>query len=162
MFTVSKARTEFRAPARRRVAAIAVLAGLLSAGCAAPPPPVRAQPHIVAAAPLADRGTLATPMSLDTKGPSVISARKVTLQPGGTIGWLTHPGTEMVIVRSGVLMITREGACDPVTYRAGDAFEIPNAAPHLARNDSTEEAELLVMMVLAPGAPEQADVPPAC
>ncbi len=97
-----------------------------------------------------------------TPGPAVFTVRTVVLPPGGTTGWHRHPGTEMSIVRSGSVTLLRKGACRPVRIGPGQAAFVADAEPHLARNEGTEPAELVVTYLLAPEAADSVDVPAAC
>jgi quercetin dioxygenase-like cupin family protein len=92
----------------------------------------------------------------------VFSVRTVTLPPGGEIPWHRHPGTEMSIVTAGAVTVEREGACDPVVYRSGEAVYIPDGAPHTARNEGTVPLQLVVSYLLTAGAPERTTTEPAC
>src|SRR4029077_10033504 len=38
---------------------------------------------------------------IETKGLSNLHINQVTIQPGGTLGWHSHPGPSFVIVKSG-------------------------------------------------------------
>lgn len=153
------------------------LVAALLAGCAQPgqlgaseqaPPPAPAAP----AAPsepapptgpvLVGSGLIEDPVELRTPGPAVFSVRTVVVPPGGTTGWHRHPGTETSIVQSGAITLLSEDGCEPVVYEAGDAVFIPDAVPHLARNDGPVPAEIVVTYLLAPETPDRSDVPPAC
>jgi quercetin dioxygenase-like cupin family protein len=111
---------------------------------------------------LLGRGLVDYPVRVETPGPAVYSVRTEVVPPGGTSGWHSHPGTEMSIVTEGSVTMLSAGACEPVRYDDGDALFVPDAVPHLARNDGTEPAELVVGYLLAPGAPDRVDAPPAC
>ncbi|MGQ0572626.1 MAG: cupin domain-containing protein, partial [Pseudonocardia sp.] len=108
------------------------------------------------------KGTLDAPVSVTTTGPAAFSVRTVVVPPGGSTGWHTHAGTEMSIVTSGAVTLVRAGACAPVTHEAGEAVFIPDGIPHLARNDGSVPAEIVVTYLLAGGAPDRADAPAAC
>jgi quercetin dioxygenase-like cupin family protein len=154
--------------------------GFCLAGCAQPgqlghplpaaPAPVAA-PAAQAVAPMASAapapdepvtGTLDSRVTIRTPGPAVYSVRTVVLAPGESLGWLRHPGAEMAVVRTGDVTLVRQGACDPVGYTRGQALFIGDAVPHRLANEGTTPAELVVSMLLAPGAPESTDVEPAC
>ena len=72
----------------------------------------------------------------------------LTLAPGGSTGWHTHPGAVIFVVKSGTL--TQYGldgpACTAQTLVAGQAYIAPAHAhhPHLIRNDGTEPLEVIV------------------
>lgn len=154
-----------------RVIAGAVLAGSVVAGCAEPGqlgrPERDGAPAVVAVpAPqlpqLLGTGLVEQPLQIRTPGPAVYSVRTVFLPPGVSIGWHRHPGTETSIVTAGSVTLQLEDACDPVTFDAGEALFVPDAVPHLLRNDGDVTAELVVAYLLAPGAPDQLSAPPAC
>lgn len=147
---------------------------VLATGCTGPGPTAESPVSAAAAAPtsaappptelpmLLGSGLVANPVDISTPGPAVFSVRTVVLPPGGTTGWHLHPGTETSIVTDGSITLLREGACDPVRYDVGDAIFIPDAQPHLARNDGPDPAELVVTYLLAPGAADAFDEPAAC
>jgi uncharacterized cupin superfamily protein len=68
----------------------------------------------------------------------------------------------MAVVRTGEVTLVRQGACDPARYGEGQGLFVGDAVPHRLTNDGTVPAELLVTMLLAPGAPETADAQSAC
>lgn len=155
----------------------AALVAALASGCAQPgqlgspapapePAPTTAAPAPTPEPPsgpvLVGSGLLDRPVSVRTPGPAVFSVRTVTLEPGESTGWHAHPGTETSIVRSGTVTLQTEDDCDPVEFRSGQAAFVPDALSHLARNDGTEPAELVVTYLLAPGAADRMTVPPAC
>jgi quercetin dioxygenase-like cupin family protein len=107
-------------------------------------------------------GTVDSRVTIRTPGPAVYSVRTVVLAPGQSLGWHRHPGTEMAVVRSGAVALVRQGACEPARYTAGQGLFVGDAVPYRMTNDGTEPAELLVTLLLAPGAPESTDVEPAC
>lgn len=165
----------------RMIATIAIATAL--AGCAQPgqlgserstPDQVPPAPVNPAAAPasaalavpqlpaLLGAGLVDYPVEIRTPGPAMYSVRTSTLPPGGTTGWHAHPGTEATIVTAGAVTIVAQGGCDPVRYNAGDALFVADAVPHLARNDGPGPVELLSVYLLAPGAPDRYDAPPAC
>jgi quercetin dioxygenase-like cupin family protein len=164
-----------------RAAALLLGIGLCLAGCAqpgqlgqprpaaapAPAVPVTAGPAPTPAAaahatvaPVS--GTLDSRVTIRTPGPAVYSVRTVVLAPGEEIGWQRHPGTTMAVVRAGEVTLRQKGACGPVRYGSGQALFVGDAVPHRLANAGTTPAELLVTMLLAPGAAETTDVAPAC
>ena len=126
---------------------------------AAPAPaPVAAPPRSVEPV----SGTLDTRVSIRTPGPAVYSVRTVVLAPGEEIGWQRHPGTTMAVVRGGEVTLRQKGACNAVRYGPGEALYVGDAVPHRLANAGTAPAELLVTMLLAPGAAETTEIGPAC
>jgi quercetin dioxygenase-like cupin family protein len=170
-----------RSPRAARVAAVVLGSGLLIVvgGCArpgqlgqaapapaavaapvpAPPPP--APPEPVAPVELGT-GTVDSRVSIRTSGPSEYSVRTVVMEPGESMGWQRHPGTEMTIVRSGAVTLVRQGACSPARFTAGDALHVGDAVPHRLTNDGAGPAELVVTELLTPGEPESTEVEAAC
>ena len=156
-----------------------LLGGAPLAACAQPgqlghPPPAPAAAAPVAPAPVAPAapaaratvepvtGTVDSRVTIRTPGPAVYSVRTVVLAPGASLGWHRHPGTEMAVVRAGEVTVIRQGECEPARYAVGQALFVGDAVPYRMTNDGSEPAELLVSMLLAPGAPESTDTGPAC
>jgi quercetin dioxygenase-like cupin family protein len=150
-----------------------LLGGAPLAACAQPgqlghPPPAPAAAAPVAPAPAARAtvepvsGTVDSRVTIRTPGPAVYSVRTVVLAPGASLGWHRHPGTEMAVVRTGEVTVVRQGECEPARYAVGQALFVGDAVPYRMTNDGSEPAELLVSMLLAPGAAESTDTGPAC
>ncbi len=53
-----------------------------------------------------------------------VVVQEITIAPGGTTGWHSHPGPVVVVVKSGALTFVDAelGACTEKTYPAGTAF----------------------------------------
>jgi quercetin dioxygenase-like cupin family protein len=159
-----------------RVAALLLGGGVLVGACAQPGQlgqPVPAVPVAPAAvvAPGAPAvpavvepatGTMDAKVSIRTPGPAVYAVRTVVLAPGETQEWHRHPGTEMAIVRTGAVTLVRDGGCTPARFGEGQALFVADGAAHRLINDGTVAAELVVTTLLAPGAPENEDVPSPC
>ena len=75
----------------------------------------------------------------------------VTLEPGASSGWHTHPGPEYSIVKAGAIVLVRDPKCAPVTVTAGQGVFIPDGTPHLAHNDGKEPAEIYVTYTVPAG-----------
>lgn len=125
---------------------------------AAPAPAPAAAPRTVEPV----SGTLDDRVTIRTPGPSVYSVRTVVLAPGEEVGWQRHPGTTMAVVRRGEVTLRQKGACDPVRYSSGQALFVGDAVAHRLTNAGSAPVELLVTMLLAPGAAETTDAAPAC
>lgn len=92
-------------------------------------------------------------------------AYSLTLAPGGSTGWHTHPGAVIFVVKSGAL--TQYGldgpACTAQTLAAGQAYLAPAHAqhPHLVRNDGSQPLEVIVTAFnTPPGQPSRLDSDP--
>lgn len=164
-----------------RVVAAAGMIAVAIAGCAQPgqlgasapapaPVPAPAVPAVVPApatsvAPVPaviGSGRIEDTVRVRTPGPAVFTVRTETLAPGRSTGWYRRPGTETSIIESGTVTLLRPGRCDGTRYSAGEAVFVPDAQPHLLRNDGAEPVDLVITSLLAPGAPERQDLPPRC
>jgi quercetin dioxygenase-like cupin family protein len=49
---------------------------------------------------------------------------QITVNPGGSSGWHSHPGGAIIVVQTGTLTVYRSlgSQCQPTTYHAGQAF----------------------------------------
>ena len=146
----------------RRTALVALIAGVaFLAGIAAVhgTPSEGASRTIIADAIMADGG------SIDVRPGTETQVLRVTIAPGGSTGWHTHPDAGVFMVDSGTL--TNYGldgaACEPVTIEAGQAAFVPPHPhhPHLGRNEGTEPLEITVTYFnVPPGEPSRADAEP--
>lgn len=72
-----------------------------------------------------------------------LHAQHVTLGPGAGIDGEphSHPHEQLTYVLAGRLVMTIDG--EEFTLSAGDSLVIPGDTPHMAHNDTDEEAVLL-------------------
>jgi quercetin dioxygenase-like cupin family protein len=65
--------------------------------------------------------------------------QQVTLQPGGSTGWHTHPGPTWVAVTQGEGTLYRSvgSACPATKYATGSGFLQPETEVHTLRNEGT-------------------------
>ena len=65
-----------------------------------------------------DNGTLPLPNGRD------IVVVQITVQPGGSSGWHSHPGGAIIIVQQGSVTVHQpvDSQCQTTTYSAGQAF----------------------------------------
>ena len=98
-----------------------------------------------------------------------VAVQEITIGPGGTTGWHSHPGPVVVVVKAGALTYVREdhGACLETVYSAGMAFVDPGQGHvHTAFNRGTENLVLYATYfdVPAGGSPriDEPVVPPTC
>jgi quercetin dioxygenase-like cupin family protein len=98
---------------------------------------------------------------LRTKGATNISVVENRVAPGGTFGWHSHPGPSLVIVKSGTLTfyLAEDPSCSPEVHSAGDAYVDEGTDVHVARNESTQEAIVIVTRLVPAGAPSRIDEP---
>jgi quercetin dioxygenase-like cupin family protein len=98
------------------------------------------------------------------KGPVDVAVVHVTIQPGGTLVWHSHPGATFVMVTSGTVTRVNADGCSGEAVSAGHGFyEDPNTV-HVAENNSSEPAETYVTFIVPAGAPLRIDqpAPPNC
>jgi quercetin dioxygenase-like cupin family protein len=62
---------------------------------------------------------------------------RVELDPGVLVPRHTHPGVESAYVIEGAVELTVDGE-SPISLSAGDAFQVPTARPHSARNGAAK------------------------
>ena len=81
-----------------------------------------------------------------TTKPVEVVTQRVTLAPGGTTGWHSHPGINFVSVVQGAL--TSYGTnCKPRTISAGSGFTHSTRDVHVARNEGSTAAIFFVTYV---------------
>jgi quercetin dioxygenase-like cupin family protein len=164
-------------PARRRrpkrflaPLALAVVPALAVAAVAAghqgppAPPPAGGGPSGVTIEPLV-HATIPDPVRVNddgikikTDGPRDALGTKITVVPGGTFGWHTHPGPVFVAVASGTLSLYEPShhnrSCDKTNVAPGQAFIEGGGHVHLARNEGSEPVQLYATFLAAPGTTE--------
>jgi quercetin dioxygenase-like cupin family protein len=92
---------------------------------------------------------------IETKGLSALHVNQVTIQPGGTLGWHSHPGPSFVIVESGTATFYQadDPSCTPQTITAGQSLFEPAGLVHIVRNEGTVPLVNIVIQLLPVGAP---------
>jgi quercetin dioxygenase-like cupin family protein len=96
-------------------------------------------------------GKVTDEIDIQRTEPSDFYIQVVTIDPGATSGWHTHPGPEYSILKAGEIVMERATACEPLTLKAGQGFFIPGGTPHMAHNDGKEPAELYVTYTVPSG-----------
>lgn len=137
----------------RRVMRLAVLtvglAGLFAAvnavpGAATPPAGLTSE--------LLSRGTYMSHGTLPLDQGSDIVVLRITVAPGGSSGWHSHPGGAIVVVKQGELTLyTSVGnRCDVITYTKGQSFvERPGEMNDAVNRGSTN----YIIVATFPGVP---------
>ena len=89
--------------------------------------------------------------------------QEVTIGPGGTTGWHSHPGPVVVVVKQGTLTYVRAdgGVCTSTPYSAGTAFVDPGQGhEHTAFNFGSNNLVLIATYYGVPaGGSPRIDVP---
>ena len=126
------------------------------------PPPVAGQ--------LA-RGTVDDRVHLRSSGndPTDVLVQEITIRPGGSTGWHSHPGQAIVVVESGTFTLrsAHGGRCLTEVYGPGDAFVDPGRGfVHSGTNRSADEPLVVTVTYLLPrmtGSPRSsAEAPEPC
>ncbi|MET9211796.1 MULTISPECIES: cupin domain-containing protein [unclassified Nocardia] len=97
--------------------------------------------------------------------PSKFTFRRITLAPGGTLGWHYHDGNVLAFVTAGEVTRYEAADCLPVTYFAGQGLS-ETVGPdhvHVGRNLGAVPAELYVAYLNRANEPLFVDAPaPDC
>jgi quercetin dioxygenase-like cupin family protein len=78
---------------------------------------------------------------------------EVTIQPGGWLGWHSHPSLSLVVVKSGSASFYEADDCAPQVIPAGGTFFESANDVHMVRNEGTVPLVNLVIQLTPPGAP---------
>jgi len=72
---------------------------------------------------------------------------QTTMQPGGTEGWHTHPGTLVEYILQGPWTMERRGK-PTATYQTGETFSIPEGEVHQAINPGKTAVRGLAILIV--------------
>lgn len=137
------------------IATAALVSVPLAVGIAVATPPSGVTPtaHVVGAV-LPDRVNVnADRIRLQTKEPVEVSVVTLSVEPGGTTGWHSHPGLAVIAVAEGTGKLY-SADCSSQTFHAGQAFvETGDDRPTDFRNESAEPVVLTVTFLAPQGAP---------
>lgn len=162
---------------RLTAVALAVTVGAVGVGTAVATPGTG-----ILGAPILARGTLEAdhshhghshkrhkPVKITLHKPSDVAVQQVTIAPGGSTGWHSHPGPAVVIVKSGsfTLYDGDDRKCRGTTYSVepgspvGKVFiDEGRGHVHIGRNEGLTNTELYVTYLDVPaGALPRIDVP---
>jgi quercetin dioxygenase-like cupin family protein len=98
---------------------------------------------------------------IETEGVSDLHVVEVTIDPGGTLGWHSHPGPRFLIVTSGTAS-NYEGDdpnCTRHVLPVGAGLFEPAGEVHNLRNETSEPLEYITVQLVATGAPRRTDEP---
>jgi quercetin dioxygenase-like cupin family protein len=96
-----------------------------------------------------------------TKGQSSLTVVENRVSPGGSFGWHSHPGPSLVIVKAGTLTFysASDPRCSPTVHSAGEAYVDEGTDVHIARNEGTTEAVVIVTRLIPEGSAPRIDEP---
>jgi quercetin dioxygenase-like cupin family protein len=100
-------------------------------------------------------------VDLRATGPTDVQMLQNTIAPGGTMGWMSHPGPSIVVVQSGELTMysAADPSCTPQVYTAGTGFVMPTGDVHVVRNEGSVDAIVSVTSIIPKGATRRTDEP---
>ena len=104
-----------------------------------------------AQAPAPFKRTVLQQGDLSTPGREAVMAL-AEIQPGGASGRHTHPGEEIAYVVAGPVVLEIDGR-PARTFQTGEAFMVPPAAIHNARNTGPGVAKVVATYVIEKGKP---------
>jgi quercetin dioxygenase-like cupin family protein len=92
-------------------------------------------------------------IKIRTLGPRLMLVTAITVDPGGTFGWHSHPGPVLVTVNKGTFTLYRAhgSSCAKSTFGPGDAFVEPGGDVHLGRNEGSEPVALNAIFLAPTG-----------
>jgi quercetin dioxygenase-like cupin family protein len=100
-------------------------------------------------------------VELHATGATDVQMLQNTIAPGGTMGWMSHPGPSIVVVQSGELTMygAADPTCAPQVYPAGTGFVMPTGDVHVVRNEGSVDAVVSVTSIIPKGANRRIDEP---
>jgi quercetin dioxygenase-like cupin family protein len=127
---------------KRAIIAGAILA-VVTAGVAAATMPSGATNTLLAG------GTFTGKIHVSQNHPADVQTVDVAFAPGGYTGWHSHPGPEVVTVKSGSVTFTRvrDGVCTTSTYGPGQGFVAYPQDTFIVRNASSLQAAEMVVIL---------------
>jgi quercetin dioxygenase-like cupin family protein len=98
---------------------------------------------------------------IETEGVTDLHVVKVTIDPGGTLGWHSHPGPRFLIVTSGTATnyLADDPTCTPHLLPAGSGLFEPAGDVHNLRNETSEPLVYITVQLVATGAQRRTDEP---
>ena len=93
-------------------------------------------------------------VKLQTQGPIEVAYQRITIAPGGTLGWHSHPGPTVVTVFQGTLSFYHAEHCtQEIEYATGQSFSNLPDEIHMARNEGTQPVVVFASYYLQQNAP---------
>ena len=93
---------------------------------------------------------------ITTNGPKDMLVTSITVDPGGSFGWHTHPGPVLVSIGSGTLTLVepKRHGCGHENVTAGHGFIEGGGDVHLARNGGSTPVQLNATFLARTGTTE--------
>ncbi|MEP7035470.1 MAG: cupin domain-containing protein [Actinomycetota bacterium] len=109
------------------------------------------------------RGTNTSHGTIPLKFGTDVAMAQITVAPGGSSGWHSHPGGAIVIVKEGTLTVyspVEDGRCKTTTYSAGQAFiERPGEVDDVLNNGTVPYVLYVTFPRVPPGGATRTDEP---
>jgi quercetin dioxygenase-like cupin family protein len=98
---------------------------------------------------------------IETEGVSDLHVVEVTIDPGGTLGWHSHPGPRFLIVTRGTATNYEadDPTCSPHRLSPGSSLFERAGEVHNLRNETSEPLAYITVQLVATGAPRRIDEP---
>jgi quercetin dioxygenase-like cupin family protein len=106
-------------------------------------------------------------VSLRTSGPKDIMTAAITVEPGGSFGWHSHPGPVQVAIADGTFSLyqVEDRRCRKQNFGPGQAFVEDGGRVHLGQNEGSETVRIFATFLARAGTTvfTQAErIPDAC
>ena len=108
------------------------------------------------------RGTNTSHGTIPLKFGTDVAMAQITVDPGGSSGWHSHPGGAIIIVKQGSLTVygSNGGQCEVATYSAGQAFiERPGEVDQVVNTGTIPYVLFVTFPRVPPGASPRIDQP---
>ena len=108
------------------------------------------------------RGTDTSHGSLRLKFGTDVAMAQITVQPGGSAGWHSHPGGAIIVVQQSTITVysAEHGRCKTKTYSAGEAFiERPGEVDNVLNNGTVPYVLYVTFPRVPPGGSARTDEP---
>jgi quercetin dioxygenase-like cupin family protein len=108
------------------------------------------------------RGTDTSRGTIPLRFGTDIAMSQITVNPGGSSGWHSHPGGAIIIVKEGTLTTYRSVGrkCEATTYSAGQAFiERPGEVDQVLNTGSVPYVLYVTFPRVPPGGSTRTDEP---
>jgi quercetin dioxygenase-like cupin family protein len=91
-----------------------------------------------------------------------VAMAEITVEPGGSSGWHTHPGGAIIVVKEGTPTVYHpfRGRCKATTYSAGQAFiERPGEVDNVVNTGTVPYVLYVTFPNVPPGGSARIDEP---
>jgi len=95
---------------------------------------------------------------IKTQGVADAYVSRLTIAPGGSTGWHSHPGIVFVLIRSGAVTLY-DDEFNRTVFAAGTGFVEEPGHVHIAVNEGNSDLELVVFFLVPKGAGTRIDEP---